>query len=82
MIVDLSFLDVHEGMSFHVNRVLIRIKMGVFQGVLSSAMAQYKLGDRCSCNFVEVGSGSMSEQMGVEMFIDTDLNGDTAKNIL
>ncbi len=56
--------------------------MGIFQGVLSSAMAQYKLRDRCSCNFVEVGSGSMSEQMGVEMFIDTDFIGDTAKNVL
>jgi len=56
--------------------------MGIFQGVLSSAMAQYKLRDRCSGNLIEMCSGSMPEQMGVEMFIDTDLIDDTAKNVL
>ncbi|GAH74724.1 unnamed protein product [marine sediment metagenome] len=45
-------------------------------------MAQYKLRDRCSGNLIEMGSGSMPEQVDMKMFIDTDLIGDIAKNIL
>ena len=56
--------------------------MGIFQGVLSSAMPQYKLGDRCSGNLIEMCSGSMPEQVDMKVFIDTDLIGDTAKNFL
>ncbi len=56
--------------------------MGIFQGVLSSAMAQYKLRDRCSGNLIEMGSGSMSEQVDMKVFIDTCFIRNSTKNIL
>jgi len=56
--------------------------MGIFQGVFSSAMAQYKLSDRCSGNLIEMGSGSVPEEVDMKVFIDTCFIRNSTKNDL
>ena len=56
--------------------------MGVFIGVFSKTVSENVLGDACSGHAIEMGCGGMSEQMGMEVFMDTACVGNIAKDIL
>ena len=56
--------------------------MGVFIGIFSETVSENLLGDACSCHAIEMGCGGMSEQMGMEMFMDIATIGNIAKDIL
>ena len=44
--------------------------MDVFIGIFSQAVPEYMLSNGGACHTVEVGSGGMSEQVRMEVFID------------
>ncbi len=45
-------------------------------------MAQYMLGDLDTSNLVKMGCSGMSKEPGVELFMDADLIGGGAEDIL
>jgi len=56
--------------------------MGVFIGIFSKTVSENVLGDACSGHAIEMGCGGMSEEMGMEVFMDTASVGNIAKDIL
>jgi len=63
-------LDVHKGMSFHIFGIMIGVKMGIFICVFPLRMAEYMLGDGGSGYAIELCCGGMSEEVGVQVFLD------------
>jgi hypothetical protein len=56
--------------AFHVKGVLIRIEVGVFDGVGPVAVAEDILGDFNICHASQMGGGGVAEQPCMKLFFD------------
>ena len=59
-------------MPFHVHCILIGVEMGVLQGIVPPLVAEHSLGNGSAGDLVEMGGGGMSEQVGMEAFINAE----------
>lgn len=61
---------------------MIGVEMGVLIGIFSMTVAEDMLGDGGAGHAVEMCCGGMPEKMSMEMFINTAIVRDPAKDIL
>ena len=69
-------------MLFHVDRIDVRIEVGILHGVAAGGMAEHMLSDIGTGDFIEISGSSMPEQMRVQMFVHAQLCHGSAQEIL
>lgn len=75
-------LEAHQGMHFHINRVMVWIEMRVCHGVFSAGVAEHMLGNLSAGHAVQMGGGGVPEKMGVQAFVNADAVGGASKDVL
>ena len=69
-------------MTAHIHRVVIRIKMGIFDRVGAPGMTQHILADAGTRHFIQVRCGRVAKKMCVQMRVDAHSVGKPGKDRL